>query len=71
MRDEKGITLIALILAILVLLILAGISVSLMLSNEDEGNVITNSNVDDSMFPDSDIYQNIEDIYVLCFQLLI
>ncbi len=61
MRDEKGITLIALILAILVLLILAGISVSLMLSNEDEGNVITNSNVDDSMFPDSDIYQNIQD----------
>lgn len=61
MRNEKGITLIALILAILVLLVLAGISVSLMLSNEDEGNVVTNSNIDDSVFPDSDIYENIED----------
>lgn len=61
MRNEKGITLIALILAILVLLVLAGISVSLMLSNEDERNVVTNSNIDASVFSDSDIYQNIED----------
>ncbi len=61
MRNEKGITLIALILAILVLVVLAGISVSLMLSNEDEGKVVTNNNIDDSVFPDSDIYENIED----------
>lgn len=61
MRDEKGITLIALILAILVLLILAGISVSLMLSNEDEGNIVTNSNVNTSMPLEGDIYENIQE----------
>ncbi len=60
MRNEKGITLIALILAILVLLVLAGISVSLMLSNEDEKNTVTNSDIENSTFSDKDIYE--EDI---------
>lgn len=40
MRNEKGITLIALILIIVVLLILAGISISLVVSNEADNIVI-------------------------------
>lgn len=36
MKNQKGITLVALILIIVVLLILAGISVSLVLSNEEK-----------------------------------
>lgn len=62
MRNEKGITLIALILAILVLLVLAGISVSLMLSNENEGNVVKNNNINNSKFTDREIYQEDEGI---------
>ena len=36
MKNQKGITLVALILIIVVLLVLAGISVSLVLSNEEK-----------------------------------
>ena len=36
MRNEKGITLIALILSVIVLIVLAAVSVTLMLSNEND-----------------------------------
>ncbi len=41
MRNEKGITLVALILIIVVLLILAGISISLVVNNEANQVTIT------------------------------
>lgn len=39
MRSEKGITLVALILIIILLLVLAGLTVALVLSNETEAPV--------------------------------
>lgn len=46
MKNQKGITLVALILIIVVLLVLAGISVSLVLSNEEKvpNNTLNNEN---------------------------
>lgn len=44
MRNEKGITLVALILIIVVLLILAGISISLVVNNETNQVEITPNN---------------------------
>lgn len=40
MRSEKGITLVALILIIILLLVLAGLTVALVLSNETEAPAI-------------------------------
>ena len=60
MRSEKGITLVALILIILLLLVLAGLTVALVLSNENEapvtnpGTVVETPVVDDTVTSEND-----------------
>ena len=44
MRSQKGITLVALILIIIALIILAGISINLVLSNEKKENMKPSTN---------------------------
>ncbi len=44
MRSQKGITLVALILIIVALIILAGISINLVLSNEKKENMKPSTN---------------------------
>jgi len=44
MRSQKGITLVALILIIVALIILAGISINLVLSNEKKENMKQSTN---------------------------
>lgn len=69
MRNERGITLVALILIIVVLVILAGISISLVVSNEADRIVIEPENytslnnfIED--FPDKiDMPDTNEDVY--------
>lgn len=67
MKNEKGITLVALILIILLLLVLAGVTVALVLSNESEApattpgtSVVDTPNVEDTVTSENDIETDAE-----------
>ncbi len=71
LKEEKGITLVALVLIIVVLLILAGVSIAVVVENSDGISPKLNSNLNDDAV--SDVTTNLEEAETkvrLVFELL-